>query len=615
LWFTLADVLASKFLSGKTPEIMRAIAFDPMEAQPDLQPVDIAGRPEYRVHPGEDFYRRVVDLRQMVKAERDGAHGDRKGALDSEQLALKILANATSYGIFIEMVVEDLASPEVLTCYGVDGGGFPVTSSIHETPGAFFHPLLATLITGGARLMLALAERKTLDAGLDWIFCDTDSLAIAKPGEMAEAEFFRRARAVCDWFEPLFPYTGKGPILQVEAVNFADDRAGDWTRIEPLFCLAVSSKRYALFNVATDGAVTIRKASAHGLGHLLPPYLDPDPDRRAERIARIKVDLWQEDLWLRIIGALRSGNADEVNLDADDRLKAPAASRYGANTPELLGWFKAHNRGRPYANQVRPFNFLLSFQSQKLEQLAAVDPEAAAWLKANRRDPSPAAPYDRDPTKAAARAFDRRLKDASVPVRWLKSYGRSLSRYHLHPEAKFWGGDWTEAGTLRRRHVVAAGVQHLGKEADQFEEQLFTGEDDDAEIDYGFTPSDRAEMIVTIKGAKSRFGVRKLSRQAGVADQTLSAAISGFRIVADSALAALVAAADTLAHADTIAIFERKRLREWAQACVRREGRNAFAKRLGVDPHNLGKALTGGRGLSRELMANLRRLRGEAVTE
>jgi hypothetical protein len=49
---------------------------------------------------------------------------------------------------------------------------------------------LASLITGAARLMLAIAESLCMAGGLDWAFCDTDSLAIAKPDEMGEADFF-----------------------------------------------------------------------------------------------------------------------------------------------------------------------------------------------------------------------------------------------------------------------------------------------------------------------------------------------------------------------------------------------------------------------------------------
>jgi hypothetical protein len=98
-------------------------------------------------------------------------------ALNSDQLALKILANSTSYGIFVEIIVRDLDVPETLICHGPSEGEFPVESKKIEEPGRYFHPLLSTLITGAARLMLAVAERLCSEKGLDWAFCDTDSLA------------------------------------------------------------------------------------------------------------------------------------------------------------------------------------------------------------------------------------------------------------------------------------------------------------------------------------------------------------------------------------------------------------------------------------------------------
>jgi hypothetical protein len=68
LLFTLADCIASKLLTGKAPRILKAITFYPQEAQSDLRPVIIMGSPEYRIDPyKDDFYRRVIDLRSMVK--------------------------------------------------------------------------------------------------------------------------------------------------------------------------------------------------------------------------------------------------------------------------------------------------------------------------------------------------------------------------------------------------------------------------------------------------------------------------------------------------------------------------------------------------------------------
>ena len=71
-----------------------------------------------------------------------------------------------------------------------------------------------------------------------------------------------KVAAVVDWFGALNPYAFGGSILNVEKVNFALD---DGKRSEPLFCWAVSAKRYALFNVGNDGAPIMRKVSAHAV--------------------------------------------------------------------------------------------------------------------------------------------------------------------------------------------------------------------------------------------------------------------------------------------------------------------------------------------------------------
>ena len=113
LWFTLADCSASELLAGKSPKVTRAIRFRPLEPQPTLRPVAINGNKHYQVHPKhDDFYKRVIDLRRSVQAnqtsrKKEGADEAEVKRLESEQLALKILANATSYGIFIELNVDD----------------------------------------------------------------------------------------------------------------------------------------------------------------------------------------------------------------------------------------------------------------------------------------------------------------------------------------------------------------------------------------------------------------------------------------------------------------------------------------------------------------------------
>jgi hypothetical protein len=182
LWFTLADCVASKLLTGKAPNVTRAVRFLPGKRQANLRSVPLVGEAANSVDPLQhDFYQCVIDLRRETQKRADEQEDKAEALrLDAQQEALKILANATSYGVFIEINVEDLIEPEEITLYERD---IPRTKPIEkrEAPGRFFHPLLATLITGAARLMLAITERRLLDEGLDWAFCDTDSMAFAKP--------------------------------------------------------------------------------------------------------------------------------------------------------------------------------------------------------------------------------------------------------------------------------------------------------------------------------------------------------------------------------------------------------------------------------------------------
>jgi hypothetical protein len=196
--------------------------------------------------------------------------------------------------------------------------------------------------------MLAITERLLVDAGLDWAFCDTDSMAIAKPEGMGQETFFARAKSVAEWFTPLNPYEVKGPLLKVEDANYAIGSK----ELAPLHCLAISSKRYVLFNLNEQGQPVIRKASAHGLGHLMAPYgpeeAPPNILAPAMPLSEIGVDRWQYDLWFQIVRTTLDGHPEQVDLTYHPALQLPAMSRYAVTTPALERWFKKHNARRSY---------------------------------------------------------------------------------------------------------------------------------------------------------------------------------------------------------------------------------------------------------------------------
>ena len=539
-WFTLADCIASKLLTGKAPKVLRAITFTPTELQSKLKAITVCGKATYHIDPEvDDFYRRLIDLRNDVKAQLKQSRSSDAGELDSEQQAIKILANATSYGIFVELNVEELDPAETRMCFGGSGEPFPVSTLKGEEPGRYFHPLIATLITGAARLMLAIGETLAIETGLDWALCDTDSMALAKPGGMGNDEFITRARSVCDWFVPLNPYDKKGPLFKIEDTNYAIQHGKLSDDLTPLFCVAISAKRYVLFNRTLDGGICIRKASAHGLGHLVTPYSDHDAPAEVPapcmNLKAIGVDRWQYDLWHQIIRAAIDGHPDQVDLSYHPALGGPATSRYAATTPQLLRWFKRYNRNRPYRDQVRPFNFMLAFQPSPIAVHVADVVEVLDLSKKGPRKkqhtPKPIAPYDRNISRAALNCFDRETGKPVGP-QLLKTYRQALAQYHLSPESKFLNGEPYDQGPTRRRHVEVIAIHHIGKEANRWEEQYYLGLDEDEVVDYGYAPSELAKMSATMWIKIEEIGQREVARESGVSRRTISRLMAGTKVKA-----------------------------------------------------------------------------------
>ena len=462
IWFTLADCIVSKLLTGKCPEIVQATTYEPGPVQNGLNSIDILGNDQYRIDPAtDDLFNRLIDLRDEAKE---------KG--DTIEKTLKILANSTSYGIFIEVNRDNAPKSEPITIFGPTGEKHELTTKAIEEPGRYYHPLLGVLITGAARLMLGIAEKLVLDEGLDWAFCDTDSLAMIRPDGMTRSVFHQKADAVIDWFEPLNPYRKPGSILKIEDVNYRVDSRNR----EPLYCFAISAKRYALFNLDADGNPILRKASAHGLGHLIDPYSDDEAPANIRPpqlpLTQIGVKRWQHDFWINIIQAALIGKPDQVILDWHPSLMRPAASRYTASSPQMLSWLESWNNDKEYKAQVRPFGFLLSFTARTGLFELPLDLKASFIEAPKRGRPKkkatykPIAPYSSNPSVALSSIFDRVTGDKITPEK-LKTYADALVQYHLSCEDKFMNGEFRNRGRTVRRYVVATGIDLIGKEANR----------------------------------------------------------------------------------------------------------------------------------------------------
>ena len=137
LWYALPDVIASALLTGKPPTVLEAIRFVPQGVQQGMRRFRILG---IEIDPARDnLIQILVEGRQKIKL---GLKAMDRSDPEYQQLAsraqaMKILVNAMSYGIFIELNPEDKKRP--LQVYGVDS--FPCAARF-ETPGDFFYPIL-----------------------------------------------------------------------------------------------------------------------------------------------------------------------------------------------------------------------------------------------------------------------------------------------------------------------------------------------------------------------------------------------------------------------------------------------------------------------------------------
>ena len=536
LWYTLADCINSKFQTGKAPKILKALTFTPKGIQARLRAIDICGNPEFSVNPRSgDFYKSIIEMRSAIKDRLKTCQAAERDALDSQQQALKILANSTSYGIFVEINVEELSTPAAALRYADDGSASEISVEKAELPGAYFHPLLATLITAAARLMLGVAERLAIDAGIDWAFCDTDSMAFAKPAGLTDTKFAERVGEIRDSFNVLDPYQGAGDLFKLEDANFKLINGEPSKDPAPLYLWAISAKRYALFNIDSDGEPILRKASGHGLGHLMAPCSDGEAPASipapASSLKEIGVDRWQYDVWYRIVDAALNGNPNRPSFADLPNFDRPAASRYAATTPVLLRWFDAYNDGREYAAKVRPFNFLTVFPARRIpasDWSTPVDESGNDKRRTRRSDdlPRPVAPYNATPARSAENCFDR-ITGVPISADRLKTYAEALSDYHLHPETKFLNGDYLDRGPTMRRYVQVAAVRYIGKEANRWEEQLYLGYDPETQIEYQTGKDNRERFRVRIRDAAGKRGQRRLAAAAGVSREALRAILTG----------------------------------------------------------------------------------------
>jgi hypothetical protein len=468
-WYTLADVIASYLLTGRVPEIVEAIELVPV-GRVQTKPWRLFGEERYTIDLSkQDFFTAVINLRTQVQAEQQ-AMPDGTAAwdhLDSLQRALKLLANSTSYGVLVEMnQSERLSRRQQLTCY--DEVTHHISMPVLETPGPYFCGAIGTLIPAAGRLLLALCERLAADRGLSYAFCDTDSMAFARPEGMAREDFRQRVQGIVDYFIPLSPYQDKPPLLQYEKANHWPAKSDT---LGPLHCLAISAKRYVLYTRLEDGTYRIRKFSSHGVGtwHTPKGYVPrsdiPEP---CEDVYKLGGDRWMYDLWYGAIEHLeclqqRRAAGDQIEVWErpvrlhGDWLGVPARSQVTISTRHLYDQFRAH------FPTLRPFNFIIMLPA--LDSQTITSRFMAVWSDEGGDVAGTTALYDGLACQAFYESPEgiRRMDSHAIVNVEHKTLAECLRDYYEHAEAK---AACPEAiGALDRSAVTVVEHVYCGKES------------------------------------------------------------------------------------------------------------------------------------------------------
>ena len=507
LWFSLPDVAASVLLTGRVPKIADAFRLIPKGSLKGLTPTKLRGMID--VDPADkDFFRVVIEQRIALEGRTDLSESEKSRL----KKALKVLANAASYGIYAEMHRLESDQKVEVTGYGIDAQPFTCRVAHPDEPGKYCFPPIASLITGAARLMLGLLQYSVEELGGTYAMEDTDSMAIVAteqggmipcPGGSRRTADGKEAVRALTWdqvaqisqkFRALNPYSGeagKGSILKIEADNL-DPITGEQRQ---LYCSAISAKRYALFVRDANGepkllrcscpfcgrknkpGVTVCQSkkcarpvspnngedrwSEHGLGHLLNP-IDPESDDRD----------WIARAWLAVVRrSLGLPTGKSLGFEA-----APAVGRITVSSPAVMKPLSELNKGKQYADRIKPFNFLLSCHVKAFGHPLGVDPErfhlispyqtdSRHWLKTRWIDQYSGKAYRITTVGHHGDRYTARVK----------TYGDVLREYEYHPESKCADAHGKVCGKqtiglLQRHHIRIDQVKYIGKESNNLEE-------------------------------------------------------------------------------------------------------------------------------------------------
>jgi len=517
LWYTLADVIASKLLIGNTPEVVEAIILNPGETQYEVKPIKIMGEDAIDLTT-EDFFIRVGDLRNKYKALKK-KDKSRATYYDSIQTALKLMQNSTSYGSLVEINQSDETSNEHEVAF-YDNNGKACISFVNrlETPGRFFSPLGAFIPACG-RLLLAIAQRLASDRNIQYAFMDTDSSFFVCPDNMSWSEFVTKEEEIGNWFQPLSPYA---------------DTSVDLFKLEldDVWFIGISAKRYCLYR-KDNNEFELVKVSSHGTGAIKRPYNnDKNPFNLPDPNTSVKASRWVHDLWYAFVYRVLNGTGLKPVNERELGFDIPTQHQVTITTPHLLKVYSDIPGLRPYnffvvLAPISPFTLLkhsgdIVRKDDNYTEEELLFKEKKTLYSELVKAQTPFYTWDERLEHEI-----RRCDNHAVMPAWLEltTIGSTLFGYFSHKESKALNP--TAKGLVGTRTVVVTDVKFCGKEVNEVLEEM-------AQDSNGFLPESSYKEVqyseadnIDLKRKIKHYGIELVSNTSGLPRRNLYNLLNG----------------------------------------------------------------------------------------
>jgi hypothetical protein len=513
IWFAGPDLIASVIRTGKVPHIIQAVRMVPHSKQTGMRSVNLRGM--VKINPyKDDLFRTIIEQRKQHKSDK------------SLYYWLKILANSI-YGFFVELI-PDIQNKDVPVRVFSGEKSFKDVSDVIENSGNWFFPPLASLITSGGRLLLAMTEACVQEKRGTYLFCDTDSLAIvaSKHGgwlRIPGSEGMRilshgEVREIVDRFAALNPYNRnivKGSILNLVDANYVDSDPKNPQR--QLYGYSIAAKRYALYEKIGEKDIKIVDPKAHGIGFLYPPKDSP-------KNWKADAPQWVHEMWDYIVrGALK------LKRKAPSWLNIPQMMRLTITTYNVLEMLGEWEIARPYNFLLLPMvdpTFGYAFykrENEKVLLVSAFSSKQERWFGMKCENIHSGKRYEMvDCT---------REMNPPHNVVFHSQFARLLIEYQEHPEAKSLAPDGaaceaSTSGLLQRARIIAGEFRYIGKETDRKWE-----EGDDISVqEFKTTEYGRAKKVVAdiaIADKIRTIGIRKTLKLTKMSQHTIEKLLRG----------------------------------------------------------------------------------------